>query len=276
MPRVDSPLERPALELTFSEAELADRTDRITTFISDMVDRAGADGVVLGLSGGIDSTTVAYAAVEALGPDAVLGLSMPSTVTEERNITDAERIGDDLGIRVEEIGIEPIVESFIAAYPDAADDRVATGNLQVRIRAVLNYFLANAENRLVLGTGNRSEAMTGYYTKYGDGAVDCHPIGNLYKCQVRQLARSLGVPEDIVTKTPSAEMWSGQSDEEELGITYDTLDAILAAHIDGPLSTSATAATLDVDPETIEHVEDLVTGSEHKRHMPPSPPSETF
>ncbi|MFP4217539.1 MAG: NAD+ synthase [Salinarchaeum sp.] len=276
MSRVDSPLEQPVLELTFSEAELAERTDRITTFIDDMVERAGADGVVLGLSGGIDSTTVAYAAVEALGPDAVLGLSMPSTVTDERNITDAERIGEELDIRIEEIEIEPIVDAFLNAYPDAADDRMATGNLQVRIRAVLNYLLANAEDRLVLGTGNRSEAMTGYYTKYGDGAVDCHPLGNLYKCQVRQLARSLGVPEDLVTKTPSAEMWSGQSDEEELGLTYDTLDAILATHIDGPLSKSATAATLDIAPGTIEHVEDLVTASEHKRHMPPSPPSDTF
>ncbi len=276
MSRVDPPLEQPPLELTFSEAELAERTDRITTFIDDMVERAGADGVVLGLSGGIDSTTVAYAAVEALGSDAVLGLSMPSTVTDERNITDAERIGEELDIRIEEIEIEPIVDAFLNAYPDAADDRMATGNLQVRIRAVLNYLLANAEDRLVLGTGNRSEAMTGYYTKYGDGAVDCHPLGNLYKCQVRQLARSLGVPEDIVTKTPSAEMWSGQSDEEELGLTYDTLDAILATHIDGPLSTSATAATLGIDSETIEHVEDLVATSEHKRHMPPSPPSDTF
>jgi NAD+ synthase len=141
----------------------------------------------------------------------------------------------------------------------------------VRVRAVCNYYLANRANRLVLGTGNRTEALVGYFTKYGDGAVDCHPIGNLYKLQVRQLARHVGVPDDLVDKTPTAGMWVGQTDEEELGIGYDVLDAILALRIDGPLSQTATARELGIDEGTVEHVEGLVARSEHKRHTPPAP-----
>jgi len=149
---------------------------------------------------------------------------------------------------------------------------MAMGNVYVRTRAVLNYFVANAENRVVLGTGNRAEAMTGYYTKYGDQAVDCNPIGGLYKQQVRQLADAVGVPADLVAQTPTAGMWDGQTDEEELGLDYDTVDAILALHIDGPLSTAATLRVLDgVDHDQIQRVESLVAGSKHKRSMPPAP-----
>ncbi|MFB6090461.1 MAG: NAD(+) synthase, partial [Halobellus sp.] len=115
------------------------------------------------------------------------------------------------------------------------------------------------------------EALTGYFTKYGDQAVDCNPIGNLYKQQVRQLAAHLGAPERLVAKTPSAEMWSGQTDEAELGLDYDTLDAILALHIDGPLSTAATVRHLGVTEEQVERVVDLYEGSAHKRSMPAAP-----
>jgi NAD+ synthase len=197
---------------------------------------------------------------------------MPSEVNTDRNMSDAERVADLLDIEYDVLDINPVVDAFVDAAPDhAADDRMALGNVRVRTRAVLNYFVANAESGVVLGTGNRSEAMTGYFTKYGDQAVDCNPIGNLYKCQVRQLARHLGVPDELVEKPPSAEMWEGQTDEEEMGLTYDTLDAILALHIDGPFSKSATMRTLEVPESAIDRVEELVAGSEHKRHMPPAP-----
>jgi NAD+ synthase len=123
----------------------------------------------------------------------------------------------------------------------------------------------------VLGTGNRSETLTGYYTKYGDQAVDCNPIGNLYKRQVRQLATHVGVPDDLVEKSPSAEMWEGQTDEEEMGLGYDLLDAILVLHVDGPLSASATASSLDVDESVVDRVDELYARSQHKRQMPPAP-----
>ncbi len=264
--REDAPL-----DLRLSEAELDTVRENLTAFIEAQVETAGTDGAVMGLSGGIDSTTVAHLAVEALGPDSLHGLVMPSEVNDEQNMSDAERVAEMLGIDYDVIEIEPIAASFFDALPRAADDRTATGNVRVRIRGVLNYFLANAENRLVLGTGNRSEALTGYYTKYGDQAVDCNPIGGLYKQQVRQLAAHLGVPEDLVMKTPSAGMWVGQTDEGEMGVDYDTVDAILAVHVDGGLSASATVEALDVDREEVDRVRELYESSAHKRAMPPAP-----
>ena len=265
-------LEGTDVDLRFSAAELEARREHIEAFIADTVEAAGAEGAVLGLSGGVDSTTVAYLAVEALGADGLHGLLLPSEVNPEADRTDAERVAEALGIDYDVIEIDPIVEAFVDAAPgDAADDRTALGNVRVRTRAVLNYFVANAEDRLVLGTGNRAEAATGYFTKYGDQAVDCNPIGNLYKCQVRQLARALGAPEDLVTRTPTAAMWEGQTDEEEMGLGYDELDAILALHVDGPFSRSATVRTLGVPEAAVERVVELYEGSRHKRAMPPAP-----
>jgi NAD+ synthase len=259
------------VELALSDDELDAHRDQITDFIASVVEDAGAEGAVLGLSGGIDSTLTAYLAVEALGTEAVRGLVMPSEVNTDENMSDAERVAEDLGLPYDVIDIGPVVDAFVESYPEGADDRMALGNVRVRTRGVFNYFVANAESRIVLGTGNRSEALTGYFTKYGDQAVDCNPIGNLYKRQVRQLARHVGVPDDLVEKAPSAEMWEGQTDEEEMGLTYDLLDAILVLHVDGPLSKTATAATLDVSTEPVERVTDLVARSEHKRSMPPAP-----
>ena len=265
-------LEGTTVDLLLSESELEARREHIVAFVADTVETAGAEGAVIGLSGGVDSTTVAHLAVEALGPDRVRGLSMPSDVNPEADETDAERVAESLDIEYDVIDVAPIVEAFVdAAPPSAADDRTALGNVRVRTRAVLNYFLANAGDRLVLGTGNRSEAATGYFTKYGDQAVDCNPIGNLYKCQVRQLARTVGVPEDLVTRTPSAGMWAGQTDETEMGLGYDEVDAILAVHVDGPLSKSAARRTLGVPASAIERVVELYEQSKHKRAMPPAP-----
>ena len=260
------------LDVRFADEELDDVRDRITTFVTNQVDEAGADGAVIGLSGGIDSTTTAHLAVEALGVDRVHGLVMPSAVNREANMSDAERVAELLGVDYDVVEVEPIAEAFFDALPRATDSQTAVGNVRVRCRAVCNYFLANAENRIVLGTGNRSEALTGYYTKYGDQAVDCNPIGGLYKQQVRQLADHLGVPRDLVMKTPSAGMWVGQTDEEEMGIDYDTLDAILALHVDAGLSTAAVVRELDgVTAEQVEHVRDLYQQSAHKRATPPAP-----
>ena len=259
------------LDLRLSEDELDATRKHLVDFVQRVVDDANAEGAVIGLSGGIDSTTTAAVAVEALGPEGVHGLVMPSDVNTDENMSDAERVAERLGVEYDVIDINPIADAVFDAYPDATDDRMATGNVRVRLRGVLNYFVANHESRIVLGTGNRSEALTGYFTKYGDQAVDCNPIGNLYKQQVRQLAASFGMPEEIVMKTPSAEMWLGQTDEEEMGLDYDTLDAILALHVDGPLSKAATVRELGVEPAQIERVVDLYERSAHKRRMPTAP-----
>ncbi|WP_418283781.1 NAD+ synthase [Halorubrum sp. DTA46] len=261
----------PPLDLRLSDEELAATRERIVAFIADLVDDAGAEGAVLGLSGGIDSTLTAYLAVEALGEDGLRGITMPAEVNDPDVMSDAERVADDLGIEYDVVEIQPIAERFFGAFPEAAESQMAKGNVYVRTRAVLNYFVANAENRIVLGTGNRAEAMTGYYTKYGDQAVDCNPIGNLYKQQVRQLAAHVGVPRDLVMQEPTAGMWEGQTDAAELGLDYDTVDAVLAVHVDGGLSRSATVRELDVPAEAVDRVVELSERSAHKRAMPPAP-----
>lgn len=269
-PRVLS--EDAPLDLRLSESELEQTREHITAFISDTVETAGADGGVLGLSGGIDSTLTAYLTVEALGEENIHGLVMPSKVSSDAQMSDAVRVAETLGISHDVVEISEIAEQFYDRFPEAADDEMAAGNVQVRLRGVLNYFIANHNNRIVLGTGNRSEAMTGYFTKYGDQAVDCNPLGNLYKQQVRQLAVHVGVSEDLAMKTPSAEMWTGQTDEEEMGLSYDVVDAILALHVDGPLSTTATVRTLDeVSEADVERVDELYERSMHKRRLPPAP-----
>lgn len=260
------------LDLTFSEAELDAHREHITSFIQGQLDAAGVDRAVMGLSGGIDSTLTSHLAVEALGRNSVHGLVMPSEVNRAENMSDAERVANDLlGIDYDVVEINPLVDAFLEAYPDAADHQLAVGNLRVRCRAVLNYLVGNHEDAMVLGTGNRSEALVGYFTKYGDGAVDCHPIGTLYKQQVRQLAKHVGVPDDLAEKTASAEMWTGQTDAGEMGMTYDTLDSILALHVDGGVPKDATADHIGVPPSAIDQVRGMYEASAHKRAVPPGP-----
>ncbi|NLV09493.1 NAD+ synthase [Halomicrobium mukohataei] len=265
--RADDPL-----DLTLSEAELEAYRDHITDFVTEQVEAAGVETAVIGLSGGIDSTLTSHLAVEALGAEHVYGLVMPSEVNREANMSDAERVASELlGIEYDVIEIEPIADAFLEGYPDAEGDQLAVGNLRVRCRAVLNYLAANHRDSIVLGTGNKSEALVGYFTKYGDGAVDCHPIANLYKGQVRQLAKHVGVPDDLADKTASAEMWVGQTDEEEMGLDYPTLDSILALHVEGGVSASATAAEIGVGEDAVARVRTLYEGSAHKRAAPPGP-----
>jgi NAD+ synthase len=266
------------LDLTLSESELEAYRDHITSFIGDTIETAGADEAVIALSGGIDSTLTSHLVVEALGAETVYGLVLPSEVNREDNMSDAERVASNLlGIEYDVVEIGPLVEAIQTATPDsmvggdAERRQVAVGNLRARLRAVLNYYAANGRNGLVVGTGNRSEAQVGYFTKYGDGAVDCLPIAPLYKQQVRQLARHVGVPEDLAAKTASAGLWADQTDEVELGIDYDTLDSILALHIDGPLSRSATAAEIGVEERVVERVRGMYERSAHKRQFPPGP-----
>ena len=260
------------LDLRFSQSELADRQESIVEFIRDSVDDAGADRAVMGLSGGIDSTTTATLAVEALGADALHALVLPGEVSNPEHMSDAERVATELGVEYDVVEINPFVDLLLDTFGEVEGDYRAVGNARARTRAVINYLVANHENGLVIGTGNRTEALVGYFTKFGDGAVDVNPLGNLYKQHVRQMARSLGVAEELVTKTPTAGLWAGQTDEEELGIDYDTLDAILALHVDGPLSMTATSRAIEVDEETVERIGDLVRTSQHKRTPPATPP----
>ena len=251
------------------EKRIEEYVDEVTSFVAESVEKAGADGVVVGLSGGIDSATASAVAVEALGADNVRGLVMPSEVSDDENMSDAERHARDFGIEYDVVEIQPVVEEFLDGYE--VDDQEAVGNLAARVRMCYNYLVANSEDLLVLGTGNRSEMLVGYYTKYGDGGVDILPIGGLYKTEVREVARELGVEESIVEKPPTAGLWEGQTDEEELGATYDELDGFLRAYVDGDASVEESAESADISVETAERLEGLYRRSEHKRKTPPYP-----
>lgn len=260
------------VDLRLSESELDARREHVVQFIQDTAEAAGTDRAILGLSGGIDSTLTAYLTAEALGAEHLHGLVMPGAVSRNDNMSDAEWVAQELEIPYDVFEINPIVDRFLDAYSEAEDDKTAVGNVRARSRAVLNYLVANHEDAMVVGTGNRSEALVGYFTKYGDGAVDCHPLGNLYKQQVRQLAAHVGVPEELVEKEPTAGLWAGQTDEEELGLDYDTLDSILALHVDGPLSVAATAREVEgVTEAQVEQVRKMYERSAHKRSVPPAP-----
>ena len=241
--------------------------DRITEFIRKVVSEANADGVVVGLSGGVDSSTTAFLCVKALGKDKVLGIIMPERgVTREEDIEDALKVCEILGIDYKFVEINPMVEVFLNELGEG--NRIAVANLKPRIRMIINYYYANNMNRLVAGTGNKSELMTGYYTKYGDGGVDFLPIGDLYKTEVFELAKFLGVPKRIIEKAPSAGLWVGQTDEGELGITYVKLDTILKA-LEKGVKPEEIPRRFDVSEEEVRRVLEMVEKSRHKREPPP-------
>lgn len=245
--------------------------DEVVSFVSEKVEEAGADGVVVGLSGGIDSAASSSVAVEALGKENVRGLVLPSGPSEDRNMRDAKEHAEKFGIEYEVIDIQPVVESFLDEYPKSVGNREAKGNLRARVRMCYNYLVANDESLLVLGTGNRSEILIGYYTKYGDGGVDILPLGGLYKTEVRQLARELGVDEGIIEKSPTAGLWEGQTDEDELGASYDEIDTVLSQYVDEGSTIEETVEATDLDEDTVEELVSMHHASAHKRKTPPYP-----
>jgi NAD+ synthase len=272
------------IDLRFTERELDREVDRLVEFVRQEVEESGTEGALVALSGGIDSTTTAHLAVEALGAEAVHGVLLPKEVNTETNMSDAEEVAQDLGISYDVFEIDSIVEEIVATYGDSdgsggdAEEKWEgryVGNTSARVRMTLNYLVANHANKLVVGTGNRAELATGYVTKYGDGGVDCNPLGNLYKQQVRQVAAHLGVEEDLVQKTPTGGMIDYGTDEEEFGVEYDTLDAVLALHVDGGVPAGATARIADITEEDVERIVEMHEESEHKR-TPPTTPDPSF
>jgi NAD+ synthase len=242
---------------------------RIERFIRRRVSEAGASGVVLGLSGGLDSSTAAYLAVRALGRGSVLGLLLPdSSVTPPADVEDARAVANALGI--ETIYID--IASVHGAYMDyLKPHRLAEGNLRARIRMCILYYYANLLNRLVLGTGDRSEVLIGYFTKYGDGGVDIQPLAGLYKTQVRALAAYLGVPERIVAKRSSPRLWAGQMAEDELGLAYEDIDKILYATFDLKMGAEEVSRNLGLPLDKVLYVLNRYRATKHKRRPPPSP-----
>jgi NAD+ synthase len=261
-------LDRELLKIDCKQVE-----DDIISFIVRIVSEAKADGVVLGLSGGIDSSVVATLCVKALGKQRVLGLFMPATFTPTEDQDDAKALADKLGIRTHSIPLSRIVDSFLETVPLKERNRVAVGNVFARMRMVVNYFVANSLNYLVSGTGDRSELLIGYFTKYGDGGADLLPIGHLYKTQVRELARHLGLPSEMVDKPASPQLWKGQKAADEIPIDYPILDLILYGLFDAKVGENDIAKQLNIQSEIVETVQQSHERSRHKRTTPPMPPA---
>lgn len=251
------------------DAELA--VERIVDFLRSYVRGSGMNGVVIGLSGGLDSSVACALAVRALGPGRVHGLIMPdSRVTPEEDVKDAENLAEMLGIEYHVVPIDGVYDCFSKAmgfYREGAD--IANANLRARIRMVILYYYANLRRLLVCGTGDKSEIMLGYFTKYGDGGVDILPIGDLYKTQVRELARRLKLPARIVEKPSSPRLLPGQTAEGEIGATYDEIDQILYLHFERGLSLDEVERETGIDRRKIEAVVARVHANEHKRRLPP-------
>lgn len=240
-------------------AELA---GALVNWLRTAKEEAGVQGFVLGLSGGIDSAVVGALCRQA-SPENTLALIMPCQSNPE-DAADARLVAETFGLSYRVVSLDRMYEGLVATFlPGDVEGRppvpaeatkIAMANLKPRLRMLTLYFYANLYNLLVVGTGNRSELTVGYFTKYGDGGVDLLPLGDLVKSEVRELARHLGVPEKIINKPPTAGLWAGQTDEGEMGLTYEALDRYILTGV--------------ADPDIREKIELLKARSEHKRSLP--------
>ncbi len=235
----------------------------IQKWIIDYTDSAKVKGVVLGISGGIDSAVTTSLCVNALGKENIIGLGLPCSSIPQ-DLKDAEKLAKLLGIKFIKIDLTSIYDEFIkVTEPLFESNNMAVANLKPRLRMMTIYFVGQSLGKfLVAGTSNRTELAIGYFTKFGDGGVDFEPIGGLYKCEVRKVARILNVPEEIVKKPPSAGLWEGQTDEGEIGITYDALDEIIF-RIDNKLDLD------DLNKDDVNRVKGMIKSAQHKNKMPP-------
>jgi NAD+ synthase len=248
----------------------------IGAFIRGQLEQAGFERAVLGLSGGIDSALVAYLVSEAIGPERLLCVLMPYRTSSPASQGDAEEVVRRLGCASEVVDISPMVDAFFGrdGAPGAAGAEgleaspLRRGNLMARIRMSVLYDRSVTWGGLVVGTGNKTESLIGYTTLFGDAACAFNPIGDLYKSQVRQVSAAMGVPEAIIRKAPSADLWPGQTDETEAGFTYHELDRILYWRIDRRRSVEEMTA-MGFDAATVERVDRMVATSEFKRQVPP-------
>jgi NAD+ synthase len=229
------------------------------------VERTGRRGVVVGLSGGIDSALAATLATRALGPERVHAVLMPFRTSDPRSRKDAEAVAKKLALEAEVVDITPIVDGFVAAAGKPGTARL--GNVMARARMIVLYDRSEERGGLVLGTSNKTELLLGYGTLHGDMASALNPLGDLYKTQVRDLSRALGLPRSVLLKPPSADLWPDQTDEKELGFSYDEVDRVLALLVDARMTEAAIAAQ-GFSRKLVDRVARLVVRSQFKRRQP--------
>lgn len=239
--------------------------ETLVRFIHDACRNAGFERVVVGVSGGVDSAVAVTLAAEALGKENVLGVMMPSASSSPSSAKDAADLLQALGVKGETVSIAPMVEAFLSGRPGT--DRVRKGNLMARARMIVLFDISARDRSIVVGTSNRTEILLGYGTLYGDTACGINPIGELYKTRVWGLAAALGVPRAIIDKKPSADLWEGQTDEEELGFSYPEVDRLLVRMVDEDLA-DPQLIKLGFDPTFIVKVRERIRLNEFKRRPP--------
>jgi NAD+ synthase len=240
--------------------------EKLEVFTADKLRQSGLDGYVIGLSGGVDSALSASVAARSVGPEKVLGLMMPYSRSSRASISDAEGLAAKLGIKSENIDISPMIDAYYGQIENI--DQIRSGNKMARERMSILFDRAYQMNRLVLGTSNRTEICLGYGTWYGDVACSINPIGMLYKTQVRQMAAYYDVPNTILNKTPSADLWPGQTDEAELGLEYEKVDRLLFMMIDRDVRSRAELNQAGFEDTFIDRAASLLNKFYFKRHLP--------
>ena len=258
--------------ITIPQINLENTCYAIITFIQSVVSQAQAEGVVIGLSGGVDSSLTAALCVRALGPERVLGILMPTLFTPLQDTMDARALAKQLQISTEYINIHPISNIFqnqITLAPSSPSLKKSLANVRARIRMIILYYYANMQGFLVAGTSDRSETLIGFYTKYGDGGADFLPIGHLYKTHVRALARYLKIPTAISEKPSSPQLYSGHKLSDELPIDYPLIDRILVGLIHLHLTSQEISQRLKLPLTTVQNIVDRIDQSAHKRNLLP-------
>ena len=238
----------------------------IEVFLKNQISQKKANGVIFGLSGGIDSATIAYLCKKISETKEVLALVMPdSAISPSSETGDALKIIGEIGIDYKLIDINTIHKRY-SNYLEP--DELALGNLRARIRSNIIYYYANLKNLLVLGTSDKSEYLIGYFTKFGDGSADILPIVSLYKTQLRELAKVIGVPNNIITKKSSPNLWKGHDAEKEIGVSYEEIDSILYCLFDKKLSLDDTVQKTELSRKSVEKIYQMYQNTEHKRILP--------
>ena len=237
----------------------------IVNFIRDEVYKNGFERAVIGVSGGIDSALSAFLAAEALGAENILGIRMPHRLSSKASLQDAQKVIDALGIRHDTVEITAMVDPLIERFPEMS--KLRQGNIMARQRMIILYDQSSAFGGLVVGTSNKTEFLLGYTTLYGDSAVAFQPIADLYKYQIRLLAKAVGIPQSILDKAPSADLWTGQTDEGELGYTYNTADQILYLLVDQRYSIEEVEMA-GFNRDLVESIWQRVRRNHYKRTMP--------
>jgi len=254
--------------------DLKKEKQKIIHFIKTYFKDAGFSKGIIGLSGGVDSSLVAFLAVEALGKENVVGVLMPYKTSSKDSFDDGKLIAETLGIKYFVREITPMIDAYFDNY-DPNADRLRKGNMKARARMCTLYDLAAKEHALVLGTSNKTELYLGYITQFGDGACALESLGCLYKTEVLKLAEIMGVPEIIINKTPTADLWEGQTDEGELGLSYPDADEILYALYE-EMTSIKELLSQGFKQEQVQHIISIVNRNRFKQSIPPNPETYTF